>query len=394
MKCNVLSLLVSSLILTSLAAAQARGGNRSTSGATLPGGVLEPPNHISGARALFLSGKVAVEDGTPLTDPAMIQTHCQGRIHTEGYTDSKGNFSFQIGSKDTNGASTDQAMDSAPSMISSSPSSSSSMSNGGSRTPNGTGNGDLRDCQLQAVLAGFQSHVVELANHLGDFQVDVGTIKLHRLSQVDGFTVSATSAAAPNNAKKEFEKGRELAKKQKWDAALENYQKATEAYPKYAVAWYELGNVQLQRNDPAAAREAFHKSVNADPKFVSPYFALTQMAAHDKNWQEVHEMSSEVLKLNPVSFPQYWMFNSAANYYMLHYDVAEQSAARGLEVDSNHKFPQLEHLMGMILAQKHDYTGASEHLKNYLQLAPSAADAAAVQKQLSEYQQLSANASK
>jgi tetratricopeptide (TPR) repeat protein len=394
MKCQVLSLLFCSLFLSSMAAAQARGGGgKPGGGATLPSGVLEPPDRISGTRPLFLSGKVAVEDGTPLTDPAMIQSNCHGRIHTEGYTDSKGHFSFEIGSKESNGASTDQAMDSAPSMMGSGPSAS-PMNSGSTTSQNGTTNGDFRDCQLQAVLPGFQSQVVELANHLGDFQMDVGTITLHRLNQVDGFTVSATTAAAPSNAKKEYEKGRDLAKKQKWDAALESYQKATAAYPKYAVAWYELGNVQLQRNDPNAAREAFHKSVDADPKFVSPYFALTQIAAHDKNWQEVQDISAEVLKLNPVSFPQYWMFNCAANYYLQHYDAAEQSGTRGLEVDTNHRFPQLEHLMGLVLAQKHDYNGAAEHLKNYLRLVPTAADAAAVQKQVSQYEQLSADARK
>jgi tetratricopeptide (TPR) repeat protein len=323
----------------------------------------------------------------------MIQSNCHGRIHTEGYTDSKGHFSFQIGSKESNGASTDQAMDSAPSMVGSSPSTT-PMNNTTTLTSNGTSNGDLRDCQLQAVLPGFQSQVVELANHLGDFQVDVGTITLHRLNQVDGFTVSATSAGAPANARKEYDKGRELAKRQKWDAALESYQKATATYPKYAVAWYELGNVQLQRKDPKAARDAFHQAVAADPKFISPYLSLTQLAAQDKNWQEVQDTSAEVLKLNAVSFPQYWMFNAAANYYMQHYDVAEQSATRGLDVDSNHKFPQLEHLMGMILAQKHDYSGATEHLRNYLHLVPTAPDAAAVQKQLGEFEQLSAAASK
>ena len=395
MKCTVFAFLFSSLLLSSIAAAQARGGGGRppSGGATLPGGALEPPDRISGARPLFLSGKVSVEDGTPLTDPAMIQSNCHGRIHTEGYTDSKGHFSFQIGSKESNGASTDQAMDSAPSMVGSNPSTS-PMNNTSTITSNGTSNGDLRDCQLQAVLPGFQSQVVELANHLGDFQVDVGTITLHRLSQVDGFTVSVTSAQAPANAKKEYDKGRESAKKQKWDAALESFQKATALYPKYAVAWYELGNVQLQRNDSKAARDAFHQAVTADPKFISPYLSLTQMAAHDKNWQEVQDTSAEVLKLNPVSYPQYWMFNAAANYYMQRYDAAEQSATRGLDVDSSHKFPQLEHLMGMILAQKHDYSGATEHLRNYLRLMPTAPDAAAVQKQLGEYEQLSAAASK
>ena len=78
-----------------------------------------------------------------------------------------------------------------------------------------------RNCELQAVLPGFTSQVVEVARQpleLG--MTDVGTIVLHRLSQVAGLTISATSARAPAKARKEYEKGCELEKKEKWDSAL------------------------------------------------------------------------------------------------------------------------------------------------------------------------------
>src|SRR5215469_3015835 len=47
-------------------------------------------------RSFFLSGQVRVDDGTLLTDAAAIQSICSGRIRTEGYTDSKGHFSFEV----------------------------------------------------------------------------------------------------------------------------------------------------------------------------------------------------------------------------------------------------------------------------------------------------------
>src|SRR5215469_4758523 len=55
------------------------------------------PNPDMGSRPMFLSGKVVVDDGTPLTDAAIIQTICRGNIRDEGYTDSKGAFSVQLG---------------------------------------------------------------------------------------------------------------------------------------------------------------------------------------------------------------------------------------------------------------------------------------------------------
>src|SRR5689334_7567619 len=47
-------------------------------------------------KSLFLTGRVVVEEGMPLPQPAAVQSSCNGRLHTEGYTDSKGYFTFEM----------------------------------------------------------------------------------------------------------------------------------------------------------------------------------------------------------------------------------------------------------------------------------------------------------
>ena len=42
------------------------------------------------SRAVFLSGKVVVDEGMPLSQSAAIEMNCGGRLYTEGYTDAKG----------------------------------------------------------------------------------------------------------------------------------------------------------------------------------------------------------------------------------------------------------------------------------------------------------------
>ena len=111
---------------------------------------------------------------------------------------------------------------------------------------------------------------------------------------------------------------------------MASFQKAVEVYPEYAIAWYEMGRVQVQKGDPGAARQSFHQSLSADSKFVGPYHELAKLALRDKQWQEVVDTTDAVLELNPVNFPGDWLLNGAGNFNLQHLDAAEKSARRGL----------------------------------------------------------------
>ncbi len=116
---------------------------------------------------------------------------------------------------------------------------------------------------------------------------------------------------------------------------------------------------------------------------------LAALEFQQRQWQQAADESGAVLRLNPISFPQDWFYNSAANYYLGHYDVAEKSARRGIQGDVDHHIPKLEYLLGVILAQKRDYQGAAEHMRNYVRLAPQAADVAQVNQQIANLDKLS-----
>src|SRR5262245_46551784 len=63
-----------------------------------PGTTTNPSNTISIPQPIFLSGRVALEDGSPLPEAVVIQSVCNGVAHSEGYTDSKGYFGIELGS--------------------------------------------------------------------------------------------------------------------------------------------------------------------------------------------------------------------------------------------------------------------------------------------------------
>ncbi|HSB74554.1 MAG TPA: tetratricopeptide repeat protein [Terriglobales bacterium] len=358
----------------------ATGGTTTTPGnapSTTQPPIMNNPSLSATPMVVFLSGKVRVDDGSELTDAATIESMCNGDRHFEAYTDRKGNFSFEFG-KDRNQGSSDVAT-------------TSTGMYGQPRTALQQRR-ELQQCELVAVLPGFTSQTIELAAVDMNESMNVGTIVLHRLAQVEGLTISATTAMAPSKARKAYDKGRDEEQKKKWSSAEKKFQEAVQLYPKFAAAWLELARVQLQNNDLAGAQQSLQQSVAADPKFVSPHEVLAVLAFQQKNWQEVLDQTGAVLRLNPLSFAKDWYMNSAANYYLAHYGEAEKAARQGIQTDVEHKIPKMEYLLGAILAQKRDYQGAAEHLRNYVRLAPKAADVPEVNQQIAKIEKLTSTA--
>ncbi len=320
----------------------------------------------------FLSGKVMVEGGAAPPVAVSMQINCNGNVSTAGYTDSKGYFSVELGSVVAVPGASEGVVGSSAAV-----------------SLKGTRGGEL-NCELQAELPGFMSDTLSLSGIAIDGgTADVGTIFLHPLTHEQAAMISATSAAAPRDAQKNFNKGWEEERKGKWAAAREKFEKAIREYPRFALAWLELGRVEIQQGNIADAQLAFHEALAADSKLVMPYAELAQIAAQQQRWQDAADATDQLLALDPVGFPQYWFLNSASNYYLGRADRAEKSALQGLRLDAQHRLPRLHFLLGAILALKHDYQGAAAHVRSYLQLAPHAEDAVMAQQKLQQLEKLS-----
>ncbi len=333
---------------------------------------------------VYLSGKVVLDDGTPPPDTAVIETVCNGVVRRQAYTDSKGRFSFQVGQN------TNMMMDASVSSVDM-PFPRGGMASGGAGMGRNSGYAgqEMAGCELRASLPGFRSDLLNLAGRRAMDNPEVGIIVLHRLGNVEGTTVSFTSLQAPKDAKKAYEKGLDAAKKKKWAEAQGSLEKAVAIYPKYAVAWYELGRTFHEQSNVEQARNAYVKAVEADAKFVKPYMPLALIAANEKKWDDAERYSSELLRLNPVDYAYAYFYNSIANFNLRKLDAAERSAREGVKLDSQHQVPRMEHVLGVILANKQDYAGAAQYLRGYLEHAPNAPDADAVRKQLAEVEKFS-----
>lgn len=327
-------------------------------------------------RQIFLSGSVRLADGSIPPTNVVIERVCNGVVRPEAYTDSKGNFSFLLGARNSMAIA--------------------DASIGNSIDPISRGGGlgressfDLSGCEIRANLPGFLSESILLAFRQPLDDPDIGIIHIRRLANVEGYTFSVTTAAAPKDARKAYEKGLEHVKKQKWTDAEREFNKAVAVYPKYAVAWYELGRVHQQQKKLDEANHAYGEAIKIDSKFVSPYAQLAIVAVLQQKWDDVARYTSQTLKLNPFIAPEIYFYSAVANFNLRKIDVAEDHARQAAKLDPQHKTPRINHFLGVILAQKQEYKEAAENLRIYLKFSPKAPDAATVKQQLAELEKAS-----
>jgi len=221
--------------------------------------------------------------------------------------------------------------------------------------------------------------------------LEIGNIVLQRVGEAaGGTTVSATSLNAPKDAKKAFDKSHQAFEQNKLPEAQLELEKAVQLYPQYASAWLDLGSIYVQQNQLDKARNAFQQAHATDDKFVPAYVGLASLALRESKWQEAAEQSARATELDGVDFPAAFYYNSLANYRLGNLELAEKSARQAETLGAQRAFPQVNLLLGVMLANKRDYADAAQQLRSYLQAAPNAPDAEKVRQQLAEVEKLQA----
>jgi len=323
---------------------------------------------------IFLSGEVTLEDGSAPPFTALVQQICSGRVRESVSTDTQGRFSFKV-----DGAGNNQSADATQGAP---PSADLTKPLGNSSQLSMPVTSSLRDCEVQAVLAGYRSDRVSVALKSTLDNANVGTIILHPVSRASAITISATTIAAPSHSRKAYEKGLLAIKAQKWDTAVREFTSAVAAYPKFAAAWYELGVAHQNRNEPADADAAWKQALQSDPKYVKPYQSLTASAYKQGNWDDLDDYSTRWVQLDPDDFPAAYLFSAFAKAKRNKMAEAEQAARDGLRIDKDHSLPKLNYVLGILLMQEQAYAESAKCFRTYLEEAPESNEAAMIRRQL------------
>jgi tetratricopeptide (TPR) repeat protein len=305
----------------------------------------------------YLLGTVSVSGGTLPWDPIPLTVTCDGKTRYTSTTDPKGNFVIAPAKTDDSAiGSSDTKTKLAAQFV---------------------------GCAVRAELPGFDSSTVTIANRNLVDDPNIGTITLKREQASAGAAVSSTTATAPKDAMKSFEKARTEWLDKKPDKAQKDLEKAVQAYPQFAEAWYQLGKIQEASKSQDAAT-SFAKSIAADPNFILPYQHLVPIAAQAGKWQEIVDYTTHELDLNPRGTPETWYYNALGNFKLGKLDVAQASATKALAMDPLHTAPNTEQLLAVMLAGKGDYAAALQHLRNCLTYIPPGPNADVIKQQIAQ----------
>ena len=135
---------------------------------------------------------------------------------------------------------------------------------------------------------------------------------------------------APKDAQQAFDRAGIEVKSGRFDDALRDYRQAVSLFPAYAEAWYEMGKLLFEHNQPDTARRALEASIRADPKYAAPYLVLAAIENTQRRWPQLIEVTDRLLQFDSIDYPFAWLLN-AVGYYNSHNLAAAEKSARKLE---------------------------------------------------------------
>ncbi|MGA3081207.1 MAG: tetratricopeptide repeat protein [Terracidiphilus sp.] len=256
------------------------------------------------------------------------------------------------------------------------------------RDPKKVDMSQLEGCKVSAVLEGFESTTLNIANGSIMDNPDIGTITLRQDARATGSIVSTTLASAPSDAIAELSKAQADEMNKNTSSAKRHLQKAVSIDQQLAEGWYHLGKI-LEEDKPQDALSAFQKAGAADPRYIPPYEHIAALSAAAKKWQDVVDAANHYLQLNPAGNPQIWYWSAVGNYNIGDKDLAETAALTALSMDPGHKAaPKTEDELAVIQAARGKFKDALQHVRNCLTYTPPGPEADMMKGQIAQLEKM------
>ena len=188
------------------------------------------------------------------------------------------------------------------------------------------------------------------------------------------YTVSVHDLNVPGKARKSFDKGLEHLQKNDPAGSVLYFKEATDAFPDYYEAFYQLGvaNLELRRSDEAerALQKAIDLSGGHNP---DPQFALGALLCDRQEYAEAEQVIRRGMEHDSYSWKGY-LFLGQAQFGQNQLAEAGKNAKMALARKSDLASAYI--LLANIAIRGHDYRTAISHLDKFLELKPDAPNSA------------------
>jgi len=217
----------------------------------------------------------------------------------------------------------------------------------------------------------------EASRNLGEAYLAGGNLMaaLRELKKAEGYD--------PEDHITQFDIGLVYYYRERYDQAIQYFEKAIRLKPDFAPAINSMGNAYLEKADWDNAIAAYRK-ITEDVFYGTPHFAYSNMALayyQKKDYRQAEKYFLEALKLNP-EFANALGGLGMTYTAMGRYADAEKKLERA--VRKNPKLPQLHYELGRAYRGLGDRQKAREEFQLTIDLAPESVMADEAQRQLRE----------
>ena len=313
---------------------------------------------------LYIEGRVVNEFGQVPDQPVPVKLSCGIRTVQTIRTDIRGNFRFALG------AGTQANFDYSAAEEAPSSSTFSGMNIPGEYSGFGTGSGSLAGCDVRISIPGYVPLDFPITDPASLSIIDVGVLELRRIGAMPTGTVSATSLAVPDNARKEYEQGVKDLNSDRIPQATQHLERAVNAYDQYAAAWTELGRAYAANREIDKAQQAYAKAIAADPKFTPPYLGLGSVQLQKLDYEAALESVGKAVEMNPALTAGVGGYIQGVSYFRLNQQDAAMESLLQAQQGPHRTFPQLHVILVELYLRRQDTTNAAAHMRAYIKEAP------------------------
>ena len=242
-----------------------------------------------------------------------------------------------------------------------------------------------RACVLRAAIIGYDSTVIDISSFKWSTDPNLPPLVIRPRAAGSSDTDANIffEDAIPLPARNAWNNAERLIQKKSWPAAERELRTAVKLAPKFTRGWNALGFVCASQNRPADARDAFQHVVELEPKSLDALLDVARESIAANDWDTAEKTAAVLIKQDTRQrYPEIYLHQATARYYLKDFDGAETSAETGIRLDRRREVPRMEYVLGVILEANGDFPAAREHLTQYLELDSKATNAAEVRTRL------------